>query len=81
MQHPKGWTVVSKGPAMARKYSAKSVISLDTKNAAFPSEVKKVMVGCTPTNPNMWLDEQYGTMEGLNASIKDSLRGITKKRK
>ena len=81
MQHHRWWTVVSKGPAMARKYSAKSITSLDAKGTAFPAEVKKVMIGCVPTNSNMFLDEKVGTIENIDENIKSSLKAFTKKRK
>jgi hypothetical protein len=66
---------------MARKYSATSITSLDSGKDPMPMEKKRVMIGCTPTEPNMMIDPSWDSIQGIDSSIRNSLAGITKKRK
>lgn len=66
---------------MARKYSAKSCMSLDSADGSLPMEKKRVMVGGTPTAQDLTIDPSWDSLEGIDSSIRNSLAGISKKRK
>jgi len=66
---------------MARKYSKTSIMSLDAGSNAMPMEKKRAYVGCTPTATDLTIDPSWDSLEGVDSNIKNSLAGISKKRK
>lgn len=55
-------------------------MNLDAGKSPFPADVKKVMLGETPTNSNMYLSENVDNITGTDKSIRDMLKSFTKSR-
>jgi hypothetical protein len=65
---------------MARYYSKTVSMNLDAKNTAFPADVKKVMLGETPTKKDMWLSPEMDNINGLDKNSRNILSKITSNR-
>ena len=65
---------------MARKYSDVSIMNLESGSDALPMEKKRKKISALPTC-DLAIDSSWDSIEGMDANMRNSLAGLTKKRK
>jgi len=66
---------------MARRYSDKSIMSLDSSDSIMPMDNKESKMGNMPLNSGMAIASSWDSLEGMDQETKKALKSFTSKRK